>query len=60
MSARSTVVYGFTEERSESTRIGVPLNWMMNSLATWRAQDRDAVENFSWNMTPHQPTGKGS
>ncbi|WP_172724121.1 MULTISPECIES: hypothetical protein [unclassified Neorhizobium] len=60
MSARSAVAYGFTEERSNSKRIGVPLYWMMNSPATWRAEDRDAVENLSWNKTPHQPTGKTS
>ncbi len=36
----------------------MPLYWMMSSPATWLAEDRAAVENFSCNKTPLRLTAK--
>ncbi|CDZ72466.1 Probable xyloglucan glycosyltransferase 1 [Neorhizobium galegae bv. orientalis] len=38
--------------------IGVPLYWMMTSVAAWRAVIELRSKPFFWNKTPHQPTGK--
>ncbi|WP_245440277.1 glycosyltransferase family 2 protein [Neorhizobium sp. T25_13] len=40
--------------------IGVPLYWMMTSVAAWRAVIELRSKPFFWNKTPHQPTGKRS
>ncbi|KAA9383009.1 glycosyltransferase family 2 protein [Neorhizobium galegae] len=40
--------------------IGVPLYWMMTSVAAWRAVIELRSKPFFWNKTPHHPTGKRS
>lgn len=38
--------------------IGVPLYWIMTSVAAWRAVTELRSKPFFWNKTPHQPTGR--
>ncbi|MBP2562031.1 cellulose synthase/poly-beta-1,6-N-acetylglucosamine synthase-like glycosyltransferase [Neorhizobium galegae] len=38
--------------------IGVPLYWIMTSVAAWRAMTELRSKPFFWNKTPHQPSGR--
>jgi cellulose synthase/poly-beta-1,6-N-acetylglucosamine synthase-like glycosyltransferase len=40
--------------------IGVPLYWMMTSVAAWRAVFELRSKPFFWSKTPHRPTGRGT
>lgn len=35
--------------------VGVPLYWMMTSLAAWKAVVELRSKPFFWNKTPHRP-----
>jgi glycosyltransferase XagB len=38
--------------------MGVPLYWMMISLAAWRAVFELRSSPFTWNKTPHTPSAR--